>query len=165
MGSQYWALSQPLSRGVQIASADVVLVKASLGTPIHGYLTSEFNPVGLVTRKNLRAGELLNSGDLSANLEELTTENIAISMRAIDIPQSTSPGDLVTLYQVFDSRNGEATVAPVRVISGVFIKDISRKSSNFGSDLSITLTADRDAIPTILSATSSGRVVIVTNGN
>lgn len=160
-GSHYWVLKQPLSRGVQITSNDIALVKIALGKDVHGYLSETSNPVGSITRRSLLSGELLNTNDIAINSEGLTTESLSISIRAADIPQSTLPGDLVTLYQVFDARNGEAVTPPQYVISGVFIKEVARKSANFGGDLSLTITVQREDVPLVLSATSSGRIVVV----
>ena len=160
-GSHYWVLKQPLSRGVQITSSDLALVKITLGKDARGYISDSSNPAGSITRRSLLSGELLNINDITSNSEELTTESLSISIRATDIPQSTLPGDLVTLYQVFDARNGEAVIPPQHVISGVFIKEVARKSANFGSDLSLTITVQREDVPLVLSATSSGRIVVV----
>ncbi|MFM6841090.1 MAG: SAF domain-containing protein [Candidatus Planktophila sp.] len=160
-GSHYWVLKQPLSRGVQITASDIALVKIALGNDVRGYIPGTSNPVGSITRRSLLSGELLNSNDISSNSEGLTTESLSISIRAADIPQSTLPGDLVSLYQVFDARNGEVVTPPQHVISGVFIKEIARKSANFGSDLSLTITVQREDVPLVLIATSSGRIVVV----
>lgn len=160
-GSHYWVLKEPLSRGVQIASSDLALVKMTLGKNARGYISDSSNPVGSITRRSLLSGELLNTNDITNNSEELLTESLSISIRATDIPQSTLPGDIVTLYQVFDARNGEEVMPPQRVISGVFIKEVARKSANFGSDLSLTISVQRDDVPLVLSATSSGRIVVV----
>lgn len=160
-GSHYWVLKQPLSRGVQITASDIALVKTSLGKAARGYISQSSNPVGSITRRSLLAGELLNLNDITSNSEELSMESLSLSIRAVDIPQSTLPGDLVSLYQVFDARNGEAVMPPQRVISGVFIKEVARKSANFGSDLSLTINIQRDEVPLVLAATSSGRIVVV----
>jgi hypothetical protein len=160
-GDSYWVLKRPLSQGVMIGSADIDTVKITLGRGAIGYLSSPQNPVGLVTRRHLSAGEILNTGDLSANREDLDRESLSIGVRVADIPVATTAGDLVTLYQIFDARNGEDVPEPVRIISGVFIKEISRESANFGSDLGLTISLRREDVPLVLAATSSGRIVVV----
>ena len=162
-GAHYWLLTHPLARGVQIEASDVTLVKVSLGAGVRGYLSSQENPIGSITRRDINGGELINSGDLSANAEDLTTESLSISIRASDISPSISSGSIVSLYQVHDARNGEIVPAPVRILSGVFVKEVSRKSANFGADLSLSLTVSRDDVATLLSATSSGRIVVVSS--
>jgi hypothetical protein len=162
-GSHYWVLREPLPRGVQIQSSDLLLTKASLGLDARGYISSAENVVGSITRRNLSRGELLNTNDLSDDSSELTSESLSISIRATDISATSSTGDLVSLYQVHDARNGEAVPEPLRILTGVYIREISRKSANFGSDISLTVTIDRDDVGRLLSATSSGRIVVVSS--
>jgi len=162
-GSHYWVLREPLPRGVQIQSGDLLLTKASLGLDARGYISSAENVVGSITRRNLSRGELLNTNDLSDDSSELTSESLSISIRATDISATSSTGDLVSLYQVHDARNGEAVPEPLRILTGVYIREISRKSANFGSDISLTVTVDRDDVGRLLSATSSGRIVVVSS--
>ena len=162
-GAHYWVLTHPLARGTQIESSDVSLVKISLGEGVRGYLSSTANPIGSITRRNINAGELINRSDLSTNSEDLTSESLSISIRASDISPSISSGSLISLYQVHDARNGEVVPEPVRVLTGVFVKEVSRKSANFGSDLSLTITVNRDDVTNVLSATSSGRIVVVSS--
>jgi len=162
-GSQYWVLKEPLPRGVQIQSSDLLLTKASLGLDARGYISSAENVVGSITRRNLYKGELLNSSDVSDDSNELTSESLSISVRATDISPTSMPGNLVSLYQVHDARNGEAVPEPRRILTGVYIREISRKSANFGSEISLTVTIDRDDVATLLGATSSGRIVVVSS--
>jgi hypothetical protein len=108
----------------------------------------------------LQSGELLRSSDISSDSSYLTTENISLAVRAADIPSSVQIGELVSLYQVQDSRNGEVVQQPTEVISGVFVRDISRKSANFGSDVALTISINRRDIPTVLQASASGRLVV-----
>jgi hypothetical protein len=146
---------------VQIASTDIALVKITLGRGVSGYLSSAENPIGSITRRNLKVGELLNYGDLTSNVDELDTESLSLAIQASDIPQGISTGDLISLYQIFDGRNGEVIPPPQRIISGIFIKEISRKSANFSSDVTLTITLRRDDVPTVLAATSQGRIAVV----
>jgi hypothetical protein len=162
-GAHYWVVTHPVSRGVQIEAGDLALVKVAIGTGVQGYLSSQENPIGSITKRNLRGGELINSGDLSTDSGDLTSESLSISIRTSDISPTLSSGSLVSLYQVHDARNGEVVPEPRRILSGVFVKEVSRKSANFGSDLSLTLTVNRDDVSTLLSATSSGRIVVVSS--
>lgn len=157
----FWVTTHPIAKGVQIETSDVQLVSANLDNGIRGYLADSANPIGSITRRVLTAGELLNISALSESVDELVTESLSLSIRNSDIPASVIAGDLVTLYQVHDARNGEIGVEPIRVLSGVYIKEISQKGSNFGSDLSLTVSLGRDDIPRVLSATASGRIVVV----
>lgn len=161
MGGKYWVLNHPLPQGVQITSADISLAKATLGRGVQGYISSSLNPIGSFTLRNLASGTILNRTDLSDNGEELGSESISIAVGASDLPSTISVGEIVSLYQVFDARNGEVVPPPQRVISGVFIKEISQKGANFGGDIALTISLRRDDVPTVLAATSSGRLVVV----
>jgi hypothetical protein len=82
-------------------------------------------------------------------------------VRSADISHSVNPGDIVSLFHVHDSRNGEAVIPPYRILSNLFVQGINQKSANFGGDISLTLSLNKEDIPTLLSATSSGRIVVV----
>lgn len=163
-GGEYWVLNRSLPKGVQLTSADVTLEKVTLGMKAQGYISSSLNPIGSITVRNLASGALLNTSDLTGNSEELNSESLSIGVRTADIPSTTSVGDLVSLYQVFDARNGESVPEPQRVISNVFVKVISQKGANFGGDTSLTISLHRDDVPAVLAATSSGRIVVVASG-
>ena len=160
LGEKYWVLSRPVAVGAEISNRDLHLVKASLASPISEYLSARENPVGSISMRNLHSGELLRSSDISSDRTHLASENISLAVRAVDIPPSVQIGELVTLYQVQDSRNGEVVQPPTEVISGVFVRDISRKSANFGSDIALTISLNRHDVPKILLASASGRIVV-----
>ena len=160
LGEKYWVLTRPVAIGVQIGDRDLTLVKASLSAPITKYLSASENPAGSISTRNLKAGELLNREDISEDSTFLTTENISLAIRAVDIPSSVQIGDLVSLYQVQDARNGEVVQSPTEIISGVFVRDIARKSANFGSDIALTLSLNRREVPAVLLASASGRLVV-----
>lgn len=162
-GTKYWVLKEPLPSGVHIQASDLAIVKATLGQGVRGYLTFDENLIGSITRRNLSGGELININDISDDARNLTSESLSISIRSSDIGAATSPGDLVSLYHVHDARNGEIVPLPARILTGVYIREISRKSANFGSDISLTVTVDREDVSTLLSATSSGRIVVVSS--
>jgi hypothetical protein len=160
LGEKYWVLTRPVAIGVQIGDRDLTLVKASLSAPITKYLSARENPAGSISTRNLNAGELLSREDISEDSTFLTTENISLAIRAVDIPSSVQIGDLVSLYQVQDARNGEVVQAPTEIISGVFVRDIARKSANFGSDIALTLSLNRREVPAVLQASATGRLVV-----
>ena len=160
-GSQYWAINRAIPQGVSIESTDLSLVRATLDNGLSGYLSGAHSVVGLITRRAIVAGELLRSDAITRDKRGLVTQSLSLLIRSADIPSSALPGDLVTLYQIHDTRNGEDAKSPTVVISRVFISEIARKSANFGSDLSITISLNRDDVPTVLAATSSGRIVVV----
>ena len=157
----YWVVTQPIAKGVQISASDIGLEDANLAKGISGYLSATSNPIGSIALRTMAAGELISRTSISEDSAELTSESISLAVRNSDLPSSASPGDLVSLFQVHDSRNGEATPAPERIESGVFIREISRKGSNFGSDVTLTISLHRDDVAKVLAATTSGRIVVV----
>jgi hypothetical protein len=163
MGEQYWVLTRPLPRGVQIAANDLKLVKATLDPSIDSYLESKSNPLGSITLRNLGSGRFISRTDISSDSSALTSENISIAVRATDLPMGVNIGDTVSLYQVQDSRSGEVPAPPNLVISGAFIEEISRGGANFSSDVSITISIDRAEVPSVLSATATGRIVVASS--
>lgn len=160
-GKQYWMLTRPLAQGVRIESSDLTSATATLDRKLRGYLSNLQPVVGAITRRSLQAGEILRSDAITEASQEMSSASLSLQVRAADIPISTAPGDFVTLYQLIDARNGEIPLPPTKVLSGVFIDEISRKSANFGSDVSLTISVHRDDVSTVLEATSSGRIVIV----
>jgi hypothetical protein len=119
------------------------------------------NPIGSFTRRSIEAGELLYSGAISATAEGVPIRDLSLSLRSVDIPPSVSQGDRISLYHVHDIRNGEVGEAPQLVISSVFLREILKKGSNFGGEISITVSLNQDEIPIVLAATTSGRLVAV----
>lgn len=160
-GQQYWMLTHPLPQGVRIESSDLAPATATLDRNLRGYLSNSQPIVGAITRRPLGAGELLRSDAITDAKSELVTVTLSLQVRAADIPIAAAAGDFVTLYQLFDARNGETALPPRKILSEVFIDEISRKSANFGSDVSLTIALHRDDVATVLEATSSGRIVIV----
>lgn len=163
LGDHYWVTTHPLSRGVQISDGDVTLVKATFPRTLSTYLSSESTLIGSITSRDMDAGIFLSEGDISSDPDLLRMENISLAVRAVDIPIALQPGELITLYQVIDSRNGEPAQEPLQIISGIFLSDLTRKSANFASDVSITITLDRRDIPNVLAATATGRIVVASS--
>lgn len=160
-GAHYWVAAKAIPEGVQITAGDIESIKANLGSGIDGYISSNQSPIGSITVRRIVPGELLSLAALSEESVNLNAESLAIPVRRSDLPESVAIGALVSIYQIHDSRNGEVSIPPVRVASGVFVSGISSKSANFGSDVSLTLTLARDEVPALLEASSSGRLVVV----
>lgn len=160
-GSVYWVVKSPVPIGAHITRENVDLVKITLARGTSGYLPSGISPVGQVTKRALNKGEILHQSALTQSSEALTSESISLAVRATDMPSSIQPGDLVSIYQLHDVRNGESAIDPRLIISPVFIEEISGKEGNFSGDLSITVSLNRNDVPSLLAGTTSGRLVIV----
>ena len=157
----YWVLTQPLPSGVRVSAEDIRLESALLPHDELYFRQGNESPVGSFTLRSMKVGEILDRRFLSPQSLAHRTENISIAIAASDIPLNAAVGDLVTVYQVHNSRNGEVVPAPRRVIAQAFIAALDGRKGNFGGELSLTLSVDQEEIVSVLAATSSGRLVLV----
>lgn len=140
---------------------DLGFTSATLGSASAGYLLEKNNPVGAVALRRIPAGEILHFSAVTKDISAQASSEISLSVRAVDIPRDISVGELVTIYHLHDAKNGEVQIPLQRVLGGVFISSIDRESANFGSDIALTVSLDREAVADLLTATTSGRLVIV----
>ena len=163
-GSSYWVMRTPVAAGVQITSENVHLTKVNLSRSTDGYLPQSINPIGTITKRSIASGELLNREALTRSSNQLSSESLSLSIRSVDLPSSIQPGTLVSIYQLHDARNGESVREPRLVITPVFVKSIEGREASFSGQVSVTVTLSRLDIPSLLGATTSGRLVIVATG-
>lgn len=157
----YWVLTQPLPSGVRVSPEDIRLESALLPHDELYFRQDGKSPIGSITMRPMKVGEILDRRYLSQQSPTQSTENISIAIESSDFPLNARVGDIVALYQVHDSRNGEVVPPPRRVIPQAFIAALDSRKGNFGGDLSLTLTINQEEIVTVLAATASGRLVLV----
>ena len=157
----YWVVLRPMAAGTQIGANDLGYQSVALGAAAKNYLAASTNPIGSITRRRLVAGELLQGSSLTDDARALTHQEISLSIRAVDIPIEVAVGELISLYQLHDVRESKTTIAPEFIVSGAFVTSIDRKGSNFGGEVALGLALDRADIATVLSASTSGRLVVV----
>jgi hypothetical protein len=157
----YWVVLHPISAGTAIEARDLGYQSVVLGTSAGTYLPATTNPIGSITRRRLAAGELLEGSALTEDSVFLTHQQISLSVRSVDIPNSIQIGELISLYQVHDRRSGESEIAPDYILGEVFVAALDRKGSNFGGEVALTISVDRSDVPAVLAATTSGRIVAV----
>ena len=160
-GSAYWVVTSPLPKGVAITREDVEISRMKLSRETDGYIQGNLNPVGVITKRSFASGELLLRSAVTASADQLSAERLSLSLRSVDIPASIVPGDRVTIYQLHDARNGEEAIEPQLILSSLFLVSIEGRKGNFSGDVSVTISLDRKEIPTLLAATTSGRLVVV----
>jgi hypothetical protein len=158
---KFWVAIHPVAAGTQVKASDLGLQSVSLGASSSRYLSHTANPIGSITLRNLSMGELLQGTALTDDSQAMNHQQLAISIRSVDLPSTVEVGEVVTIFQLHDVKNGESSEPPNYIASGVFIASIDRKSSNFGGEVAITISVDRDVIGEILDATTSGRLVVV----
>ena len=157
----YWVVLRATAAGTQIGASDLGYQSVVLGAAAKNYLAASTNPIGSITRRRLVAGELLQGSSLTDDARALTHQEISLSVRAVDIPIDVAVGELVSLYQLHDVREVNATIAPEFIVGSAFVTSIDRKGSNFGGEVALGLALDRSDIATVLSASTSGRLVVV----
>lgn len=158
---KFWVVIHPVAAGTQLEGSDLGLQSVSLGSSSNRYLSRAANPIGSITLRNLSIGELLQSSVLTDDSQAMNHQQLAFSIRSVDLPSTVAVGEVVTIFQLHDAKNGESKEPPHHIASGVFITSIDRKGSNFGGEVAITISVERDSIPDLLDATTSGRLVIV----
>ena len=158
---KFWVVIHPVAAGTQLEGSDLGLQSVSLGSLSNRYLSHAANPIGSITLRNLSIGELLQSAALTDDSQAMDHQQLSISIRSVDLPTTVEVGEVVTIFQLHDANNGESKEPPHHIASGVFIASIDRKGSNFGGEVAITISVERDSIPDLLAATTSGRLVIV----
>lgn len=158
---KFWVLLRPVPAGTQLEQGDLGVQSVALGSSASQYLRDISNPIGSITRRSLAAGEILQRESITDDSSAMDHQQMSISMRSVDIPDSVEIGEVVTIFQVHDAQNGETKEPPHHIASGVFVTAIDRKGSNFGSDVAVTVSINRELIPDLLSATTNGRLVIV----
>ena len=158
---KYWVVLRPIAAGTQIEAADLGLESVVLGSSEGNYLPAALNPIGSITRRALSSGELLEGNSITDDSSDMVNRQISISVRSVDIPAGLTVGEMVSIYQLHDAKNGQAALAPEFVQGGVFVSALDRKGNNFGGEAALTVSINRESISELLNATTSGRLVIV----
>ena len=157
----YWVVLRPIAAGTQIEAADLGLESVVLGSSEGNYLPAALNPIGSITRRALSSGELLGGNSITDDSSAMVNRQISISVRSADIPAGLTVGEMISIYQLHDAKNGQAALAPEFVQGGVFVSALDRKGNNFGGEAALTVSINRESISELLNATTSGRLVIV----
>ena len=158
---KYWVVLHPIAAGTQLEASDLGLQSVVLGSSEGNYLPAHSNPIGSITRRQLSSGELLEGNSITDQSSALVNQQVSISVRSVDIPAGLNVGEIISIYQLHDSQNGETAVSPQHILGGVFVTALDRKGSNFGGVAALTVSLSRELIPELLDATTSGRLVVV----
>ena len=158
---KYWMVLHPIAAGTQLEASDLGLQSVVLGSSEGNYLPAATNPIGSITRRQLSSGELLEGNSITDDSSAMVNQQISISARVVDIPAALTVGEVVSIYQVHDAKNGESASPARHVLGGVFVTSFDRKGNNFGGEVALTVSINRELIPELLDATTSGRLVIV----
>ena len=158
---KFWVVLHPIAAGTQLEANDLGLQSVVLGSSKGNYLPAAANPIGSITRRQLSSGALLEGSSITDQSIAMVNQQVSISVRSVDIPAQLTIGEVVSIYQLHDARNGEVATPPQHILGGVFVTALDRKGSNFGGEAALTVSINRELIPELLDATTSGRLVVV----
>ena len=159
--SAYWVVSHPIAAGSLLTSADLELIDASLIDNQDLYLPEELSPIGSTTTRYIAAGEFVSTVAVTEDLQDFDAEQVPLNISLSDIPATIEIGEPISIYWVPEPQDSQSLSTPELLLSGVFLRSIDRKSSNFGNGLAITVSVDNSQVQRLLAGTSNGRLVIV----
>jgi len=160
-GYDYWVIAQPVTPGHVIALTDLTTDHFNLGQSAEYYLRETDQAVGLVATRQMQIGEVVSITDVSSSAESMATSAVPLNLRSGDLAAGISVGDVVDLYWVLDSRNGEEVIDPILILGGVTLIGLDSSKNSLGGDVSITVAIEETQVLRMLSATTQGRLVVV----
>ena len=161
--TEYWVATIDLQSGHQISSGDLSLMDMDLSSSSMIYLSKDLNPLGQVVIKNVVAGEVMAINSVSSTAKTMASSAVPLSIRSVDLAAGIYVGALVDIYWVIDSLNGELPEDPILILGSVPIISADVKDKNFGTDAAITVSVEQTQVLRLLSATTSGRLVVISS--
>lgn len=159
--SNYWVAAHPIAAGTVLTSEDIGLVSASLADNRELYLEEESSPIGLTSTQNIAQGSFLSTASLTEDSQSFDSEQVPLNIAPSDIPSTIQVGETISLYWVPEPADPQSLSTPELLLTGIFLRSIERKGSNFGGGLPITVSVDNTQVLRLLAGTSNGRLVVV----
>jgi hypothetical protein len=160
-GADYWVITAPISPGHQISASDVSVVHLNLDTSAQFYLSKEIEPIGMIAKRIMHAGEIIGSTDLTSAMDAMSTSAVPISVRSVDVATGLSIGEAVDIYWVLDTQNSDDSIAPILILGGVTLLSYDDGGKNFGNDIGLSVAVEETQVLRLLSATTLGRLVVI----
>lgn len=161
--SKYWVAVEDLQSGHQVVNGDLELKDFDLSSSSINYLSKELDPLGQVLIQNVFSGEILSIEKVSSTAVKIASSAVPLSIRSVDIAAGIKVGDLVDIYWVIDTQNGELAQEPILILGTVLVMSANGKSANFGTDAAITVSVGQTQVLRLLSATTQGRLVVISS--
>lgn len=161
--TEYWVATIDLQTGHQISTGDLSLMDMDLSSSSMVYLSKDLDPLGQVVIKNVVAGEVMAINSVSSTAKTMASSAVPLSIRSVDLAAGIYVGALVDIYWVIDSLNGELSEDPILILGSVPIISADVKNKNFGTDAAITVSVEQTQVLRLLSATTSGRLVVISS--
>ena len=157
----FWIANRELTPGQQIAASDISKVQVNISAISNNYLAAEVNPIGSIVINRIQRTSLIATQSISSQNEAINSAEVSLNIRAIDLPTSVLAGDRISIYLLEDAEAGAFPSEPELILSDIYLGSIERKSSNFGSEVAISIAIGREEIAEVLRATTYGRLVVV----
>ncbi|MEI7722091.1 MAG: SAF domain-containing protein [Actinomycetota bacterium] len=157
----YWVARHSLIPGSQILEGDLSQVQVALGQISSDYFSKDSDVIGSYALRAIAKNELISISSVSDMPRGALSGQVPISIHGSDLPSDIEIGEKLDIYWVPEAMGIQKTEPSTLVISGAFLNSINRKASNFGNDISLTVSVTNSEIFSLLQATSSGRLVIV----
>lgn len=157
----YWVARHSLIPGSQILEGDLSQVQVALGQISADYFSKDSDVIGSYALRAIAKNELISVSSVSDMPRGAKSGHVPISIRGSDLPSDIEIGEKLDIYWVPEAMGIQKAEPSTLVISGAFLNSINRKASNFGNDISLTVSVTNSEIFSLLQATSSGRLVIV----
>jgi hypothetical protein len=149
--------------GHQITKNDLGTAQVTLGNLSEKYINQEDLLIGSFAKVRIEAQELIARTSVSSQLSGNILSSVPLSIRSADAPVNMNPGSTIDIYWVQSDVVGENQLAPELVIAGANVLYIAKSGSNFGSELGLTVAIRSEEVLSLLSATSQGRIVLVSS--
>ena len=157
----YWVARHSLIPGSQILEGDLSQVQVALGQISSDYFSKDSDVIGSYALRAIAKNELISISSVSDMPRGAQSGQVPISIHGSDLPSDIEIGEKLDIYWVPEAMGIQKAEPSTLVISGAFLNSINRKASNFGNDISLTVSVTNSEIFSLLQATSSGRLVIV----
>jgi hypothetical protein len=161
--SQYWVANSDLQIGHQISTGDLLLRDMDLSESSMIYLSKDLDPLGQVVIRSVVAGEVMAANSVSSTAKTMASSAVPLSIRSVDLAAGIYVGALVDIYWVIDSLNGESPQEPILILGSIPIISADVKNKNFGTDAAITVSVEQTQVLRLLSATTMGRLVVISS--
>jgi hypothetical protein len=158
---EVWVARNFLPAGHRIEQIDLARTSVNLGERKDKYLASDISLIGSLLSHGFEEGELLTRSGVDSQGLVQVASSVPIKARAADVPVGVAMGDEVDIYWLTDSQNGESYTDPVLVITDAVILDMSKSGQNFGNEVSMTVSIPPGDVMVLLTATTQGRLVLV----
>lgn len=157
----FWVASRTISPGEIIEASDVTKGSVSLKNSAPLYFSGESDPVGKIAIRAIGQAELIAQSAVGAKDEVASNEIVPLHLSLADISSDISVGEKIAIYWVPEAMGSQVVEDPQLVLREIYLRSVDRKNSNFGNDVSITVSVDSSQVISLLSATSTGRLVVV----